>query len=76
MPEPLTLAAILQVWIALTGLPALLLLNLGYPWPSVIGLCGQPAWWIATYRKQQWGMFVLTLAYTVSWGAGVIRWLS
>lgn len=37
----------------------------------IIGLCGQPFWFIEAIHTQQWGIFIISLFYTYSWGTGV-----
>lgn len=37
---------------------------------SVFGLIGQPFWFYAAYQSAQWGIFVLCILYTMSWGQG------
>jgi hypothetical protein len=34
------------------------------------GLLGQPFWFYATYKAQQWGMFGLCFLYTWAWARG------
>ena len=46
-------------------------------WGYVLGLVSQPFWFYSTIRTEQWGMFVLSLWYTYSWGQGVYNyWLA
>jgi hypothetical protein len=40
-------------------------------WAPIWGLIGQPFWFIATYRAEQWGMFALSIAFTVCWLRGL-----
>lgn len=40
-------------------------------WGYVLGLCGQPFWLYTTFISGQWGMFVLSVWYSYSWGQGV-----
>lgn len=68
--------ALAQWLIALLGLPALLLVMEGGAdarWGVLLGLASQPFWVWATWRRRQWGMFVLSLAYLLVWGRGVWR---
>ena len=68
---------IAQVGILLYGLPALFVV--GYKdhnirrWAYMLGICGQPFWFIATISQSQWGMLVLVLFYTGSWSNGVYQ---
>lgn len=66
----------MQAIILLTGALAIWLVNdpdirirrLG----AVIGLCGQPFWLWSTWQVGQWGMFALSLFYTVAWVRGLL----
>ena len=40
-------------------------------WACVFGLTAQPAWLYATWAAEQWGMFALTIAYTIGWMRGI-----
>ena len=40
----------------------------------IVGIIGQPVWFYLTYTMEQWGMFVCSLLYTVSWGIGLWRY--
>jgi hypothetical protein len=61
---------IAQTIIAVSGLLALVLAldarQERRKWAPVIGLIGQPFWLVETWGGQ-WGMFLLTVAYTVVW---------
>jgi len=37
----------------------------------LVGLAGQPFWMYATYSTAQWGMFALTILYTLAWTQGI-----
>ena len=39
-------------------------------WASLFGLAAQPLWLVETFRAEQWGMFVLAVAFTVAWARG------
>jgi hypothetical protein len=39
-------------------------------WASVLGLLGQPAWFVATIKAEQWGIVALCAVYAASWGRG------
>lgn len=44
-------------------------------WAPVIGLAGQPFWFIATVPTQQWGMVALCVAYTAVYINGIrVQW--
>ncbi|MEO8752333.1 MAG: hypothetical protein ABI624_06625 [Casimicrobiaceae bacterium] len=40
-------------------------------WACIFGLCAQPAWFYATWQAGQWGIFILSLIYTIGWLRGV-----
>jgi len=44
-------------------------------WAPVIGLVGQPFWFMATVPTEQWGMVALCVAYTAVYINGVrVQW--
>jgi hypothetical protein len=43
-------------------------------WGYVIGLIGQPFWFYTTIVNEQWGIFLMTLFYTYSWGQGLYNY--
>lgn len=44
-------------------------------WAPVLGLVGQPFWFMATVPTQQWGMVALCVAYTAVYVNGVrVQW--
>lgn len=42
-------------------------------WAPVLGLLGQPFWFISTYLTGNWGIFFLCPVYTFLWGMGFYR---
>ena len=66
---------ITQILIAITGVTAIWLTQQGNDawkkYACLFGLAGQPFWFISAYQAEQWGIFVLCLFYTYSWGLGV-----
>lgn len=40
-------------------------------WGCVIGLLGQPFWFYATFTASQWGMFAVTVGYTLAFLRGL-----
>ena len=62
-----------QVLIGLTGCAALLLLASNTTWGRwgyVVGLLGQPAWLWCTWSASQFGMFFVSVCFTIvyAWG--------
>lgn len=43
-------------------------------WGFVLGMITQPFWFYTTLRAEQWGLFVLSLWYTYSWGQGIYNY--
>jgi hypothetical protein len=61
-----------QLMIAV-GAVAALLIGSGNKWGFIVALCAQPAWYYTSYRNKQWGVFTVTIVYTISWGIGCYR---
>ena len=40
-------------------------------WGYICGMCSQPFWFYSAYQAEQWGIFLLCVWYTYSWGQGV-----
>ncbi|WP_045860348.1 hypothetical protein [Teredinibacter purpureus] len=69
-----------QSGIALTGITAILITQIGQPhwqkYACLFGLAGQPFWIASATQHQQWGVLILTLAYTAVWCLGLHKhWL-
>ena len=69
-----------QIAIALTGsLAAWLSQDHRYNcrrYACLFGLIGQPFWFYATWKAQQWGIFTLSIIYTWAWYRGFrLYWL-
>lgn len=64
-----------QAIIAITGVVAIFLTQSSerrwQKYACIVGLVGQPFWIIATLDSNQWGMFVLSVFYTLAWIQGV-----
>jgi hypothetical protein len=43
-------------------------------WGYILGLIGQPFWFIETLRNEQYGIFLMCLWYTYAWGQGVYNY--
>lgn len=63
-----------QFAIAITGLVAVFLsqsrLEGLRKWAPIFGLAGQPFWALAAVKADQWGIQLLTVAYTLAWLKG------
>jgi len=64
-----------QVLIFIIGLSTILLLScFKNKWGNVIGLLHQPFWYFTTLYHQQWGLFLMSLVYTVIFAVGIRQW--
>lgn len=43
-------------------------------WGYILGLCSQPFWFYTTITHGQYGIALLSLWYTYSWGQGVYNY--
>lgn len=59
----LVVFSVLAVWFS-QGRPA------ERRWACIAGLASQPFWWYATAHADQWGMFAVSLIYTLAWLRG------
>ena len=45
-------------------------------WASIFGMLGQPFWFYATWKAEQWGILALCTLYAYAWARGVwTHWL-
>lgn len=56
------------------GTTAIILVAKKNKWGFVAGLLSQPFWFITAYINGQWGVFFVSIIYTVSWIYGVYNW--
>lgn len=66
---------VIQIWLGVFSLGAVYL-SQDYrirrrQWACVCGLLAQPAWFYATWQAEQWGIFAMSVLYTLSWLRGV-----
>jgi hypothetical protein len=63
-----------QIAIALTGAVAIWLSQQSNDrlkkYACLLGIIGQPFWFYATFKAEQWGIFALSFFYTYSWFVG------
>ena len=69
-----------QIIIAITGVVAIFLTQSQNPniqkHACLVGMAGQPFWIMAALETEQWGIFFLSVFYTVAWGQGIYNfWL-
>lgn len=68
-----------QLFLALFGVTAIFAVNDYRPhisrWGPVLGLCSQPFWFYMAITKQEWGVVVLSVFYTIGWFRGLVsKW--
>jgi len=63
-----------QVAIFIFGVSAIILIAKKNKWGFIMGLLSQPFWCITSYKHGQWGIFLVSFVYTISWGFGVYEW--
>lgn len=65
---------IAQLGIAVLGVTAVWLTQMKNPryqrFAPIFGLAGQPFWFWFAWHAEGWGVVVLCVLYTVSWGKG------
>jgi len=40
-------------------------------WACIFGMLGQPFWFYAAWKAEQWGIFLLCTLYTYAWARGL-----
>lgn len=63
-----------QVGLTIFGIIGIFLMNRKNRWGCVFGLIAQPFWFISTFINHQWGMFILSVVYTLIWINGIYNW--
>lgn len=67
----------IQFALAAFGIAALVMAMTNDPtlrrWAPVVGLCGQPFWLLFAYQTGAWGLFIISVVYTMvyAYNAGV-----
>ena len=68
-----------QIGIALFGASAIWFVGRTEKWKRwgyILGMCSQPFWIYTCFHNRQWGILILTIFYTYSWGQGIYNyWL-
>lgn len=66
----------LQIWIAITCCISNWLIQDNSSRTKliacVVALAGQPAWFVAAWQAQQWGIFFVDILYTLLWMRGAL----
>lgn len=70
----ITRDTISQIFIFVFGVSAVLLLARKNKWWFVMWLVVQPFRYITSYINWQWGIFFVSIVYTISWGYGIYEW--
>jgi hypothetical protein len=63
-----------QIGIFVFGTSSILLIAKKNKWGFILGMISQPFWYITAYINDQWGIFFMNIAYTISWGIGIYEW--
>lgn len=63
-----------QVVIFIFGILAIIMVAKKNKWGFVFGLIAQPFWFITSYINNQWGVFFVSIAFTISWLYGIYEW--
>jgi len=66
-----------QIWILVFGCSAVWFvgrLEKWRRWGYILGLLSQPAWLYTSIVHEQWGIALLSVWYTYSWGQGVYNY--
>ncbi len=63
-----------QVAITFLGAGAIILVAKKNKWGFVLGILSQPFWFITSYVHQQWGVFLVSIIFTISWLLGIYEW--
>jgi hypothetical protein len=69
-----------QIMIAFTGVIAIWITQQENDklkkYACLFGLAGQPFWFYSAFTASQWGILILALFYTYSWGKGFhVYWI-
>jgi len=65
---------ICQIGIIIFGISAAFLMAFKNKLGVVFGFCSQPFWITTSYMNDQFGVFLLSLIYTVTWVIGIYNW--
>lgn len=45
-------------------------------WACIFGMLGQPFWFYASWKAQQWGIFAVSVLYAMAWMKGLwVHWI-
>lgn len=63
-----------QIAVAVFGVSSILLVAKKNKWGFILGLLAQPFWFATAILHNQPGVFLVAIAYTLSWAYGVYEW--
>lgn len=43
-------------------------------WGYILGMLSQPFWFYTAYTNEQWGILIMCIFYTYSWGSGIYNY--
>ena len=70
----MNLDLIAQIGLSIFGIAAIFLVGRKNKWGFVMGVLAQPFWLTTSYINQQWGVFFVSIIYTISWIYGIHEW--
>lgn len=65
---------ICQTGIVVLGLLSVFFVARKNIWGPICGLLSEPFWFWSSWQNEQWGIFLLSVVYTVMWTYAVFRW--
>ena len=65
---------IIQFFIFIFGVTSIVLVSKKNKWGFVAGLLSQPFWLLNSFISKEWGIFLVSIAYTISWSYGIYKW--
>lgn len=63
-----------QIAIFVLGITSIILIAKKNKWGFVIALATQPFWFITSFLNKQWGIFLVSFVYALSWIFGIYEW--
>ena len=63
-----------QVAILILGTISIILIAKKNKWGPAIMLFSQPFWFVTAFLNKQWGVFIVSIIYTISWGYSAYSW--
>jgi len=74
MAKESKLDTFVQFAIIIFSISAIWLLSSDAPysrWGFIIGLAGQPFWFYSSYKNKEWGVFIVSVFFTISYTRGI-----